>query len=138
MNNSLTLVDEMNQTEKQTYCSINLDSTENKKKVFKISEKADGVVRDILDKPFMLKDVFIQKYEKVDDSTGEVVTKTRTILIDDKGKSYASASKGLFNSLLKMFALLGMPDTWDEPIEVKIQETPINNGGKTYVVTPVI
>lgn len=138
MNNTLTLVDEIQQSEKQTYCSIPLDTVENKKKVFKISEKADGIVKDILDKPIKLKDLFIQKFDKVNDETGEIEEKVRLILIDSEGKSYASASKGLYRSILKLCALIGLPETWENPIDAVISETATKNGGKTYVISPII
>lgn len=132
-----TLLDEIELTNKQTYCSIPLDTTENKKKVFAISENADGVVADHIDESILLKDLFLQKYEKIDEETGEVITRTRTILISADGTSYASASKGLYNSVLKLIALLGKPDEWDEPIEIKVKEVSIDKG-KTYTITPVV
>lgn len=135
--NDLTLVEEIENSSKQTYCSIPLDTIDNKKKVFAISESADFKVADYLNTPILLKNVFIQKYDKVNEETGEVIPKTRTILIDSEGKSYASASKGLYNSLLKLMALLGKPDEWEEPIKVMIKEVTINKG-KTYAITPVI
>ena len=106
--------------------------------MLKIAQKADKRVADILNTPIKLANVFIQSYEKVDEETGEVQTKVRTILIDDANNSYASASRGLYNSLLKLFAILGMPDTWEKPIDIKVVEVGMKNGGKTYVIEPIV
>lgn len=136
--NELSILGEIDKSNRRTYSSLNLDSVDNKKLLLKVSQNADKRVADILNTPIKLKDVFIQKYDKVDEETGEVLTKTRTILIDSNNNSYATASKGLYNSLLKIFAILGMPDTWEEPLNIKIVETAMKNGGKTYVIEPII
>lgn len=134
----MSLVDEIENANKRAYCSIPLDNENNKKLMLKIAQKADKRVADILNTPIKLANVFIQSYEKVDEETGEVQTKVRTILIDDANNSYASASRGLYNSLLKLFAILGMPDSWEKPIDIKVVEVGMKNGGKTYVIEPIV
>lgn len=135
MQNELTLIDEMEQAQKECYTSINLDSEENRKLLFKISESADTRVSDNLNKTFMLKDIFLQRYKKVNEETGELENKTRTILIDDKGKSYASASRGLYNSVLRFMSIMGQPNTWEHPIAVIVKEVTLPKG-KTYQIVP--
>ena len=58
MQNELTLVDEMEQAQKECYTSLNLETEANRKMLFKISESADGRVSDNLNKTIMLKDLF--------------------------------------------------------------------------------
>lgn len=43
----------------------------------------------------------------------------RVVLITDDGKSYSCVSVGVYQSLKRMFALLGTPDTWKEPVKIK-------------------
>lgn len=137
MTNQLTLIDEMENYNKQCYTSINMENAENRKLLFKISESADGRVSDNLNKTIMLKDIFLQRYDKVNEETGEVEEKTRTILIDETGKSYASASKGLYNSLLKFIQIMGKPDTWEKPMAIQVQEVALPKG-KTYKIVPIL
>ena len=138
LHNDNSLLSEIENSSRQAYCSLDLSDTNNKKLLLKISQNADDTIANNLDKEFYLANVFIQRYEKVIEETGEVETKTRTILIDKDNHSYASASRGLYNSIKSLIALMGTPDNWEEPILVKVVEKGIKNGGKTYVIEPII
>ena len=43
----------------------------------------------------------------------------RVVLITEDGQSYACVSVGVYQSLKRMFTLLGTPDTWTEPVQIK-------------------
>ena len=43
----------------------------------------------------------------------------RIVLITEDGQSYACVSVGVYQSLKRMFTLLGAPDTWTEPVKIK-------------------
>lgn len=43
----------------------------------------------------------------------------RIVLITEDGQSYACVSVGVYQSLKRMFTLLGAPDTWTEPVNIK-------------------
>lgn len=75
-------------------------------------------IRKMINKNIRLKDIYCEKVTFVDKETGEESEGIRIILIDEKGESYACASKGIFNSLKKIFAIFGMPESWEEPITV--------------------
>lgn len=47
------------------------------------------------------------------------VVAPRIVLITDDGQSYACVSVGVYQSLKRMFTLLGTPDTWTEPVKIK-------------------
>lgn len=53
-----------------------------------------------------------------DGSAGKSVA-PRIVLIDKDGKSYSCVSTGIYNSLKRLFALVGSPDGWAEPVKVK-------------------
>lgn len=131
---SLTLVDELNRNSKELYCSMKMETTEDKKAIFNAMGKCDFRLSDCLNTTIMLKDVIAQKYNKVDDETGEVSEKIRTIFIDENGKTYASASNGLFSSTKKLFALMGTPDTWETPIAIQVVQTDTKQGFKTFEI----
>lgn len=43
----------------------------------------------------------------------------RIVLITEDGNSYSCVSVGVYQSLKRMFTLLGNPDTWTEPVKIK-------------------
>lgn len=49
---------------------------------------------------------------------GKVIA-PRIVLITEDGQSYACVSVGVYQSLKRMFTLLGAPDTWAEPVKIK-------------------
>lgn len=136
-NSALTLVDEMERNTKEVFCSMEGNTMEEKKKIFNAMSKCDFRVADRLNTPIALNDVIIQKYTSVNDETGEVTEKKRIILIDKDGVTYASASNGLYNSLLRLFAIIGMPNTWTEPINIEVIESETKNKTKTYEIKTI-
>ncbi len=64
-----------------------------------------------------LKDVLIHNVQIADEDTGELIQQARTVLIDDKGKTYASVSGGVIGSLQKIFAIFG-PPTYIPPMKI--------------------
>lgn len=65
-----------------------------------------------------MKDVLIHNVQIADESTGELTTQPRTIIIDDKGVTYSSVSMGVLGSLQKIFALFGQP-TYNQPLKIQ-------------------
>ena len=55
---------------------------------------------------------------KEDAPVGKVIA-PRIVLITEDGQSYACVSVGVYQSLKRMFTLLGTPDTWKEPVKIK-------------------
>lgn len=131
---SLTLQEELGRNSQEFYCSMKAETLDDKKAIFNAMGKCDFRLSDCLNKTINLKDVIAQRYTSVDAETGEVTEKIRTIFIDTEGVTYASASKGLFNSLKKVFALIGMPNTWAEPIALQVVETTTKQGFKTFEI----
>ena len=54
-----------------------------------------------------------------EDAPDDKVIAPRIVLITDDGQSYSCVSIGVYQSLKRMFALLGAPDTWTEPVKIK-------------------
>lgn len=53
-----------------------------------------------------------------DGSTGKVIA-PRVVLLSDDGHAYSCVSVGIYQSLKRLFALIGTPETWTEPVKVK-------------------
>lgn len=54
-----------------------------------------------------------------DDSLEGKTIAPRVVLITEDGQSYVCVSVGVYQSLKRMFTLLGTPDTWTEPVQIK-------------------
>ena len=80
-----------------------------------------------LDKWINLKDIVIQDVEFTDEdeSTGEVTTTEgiMVVLVDDQGKAYRAFSNGVFRDLQRLLNILGDPNTWPDPVSVKVVQT---------------
>lgn len=114
-----------------TYCSFKPKTIEDRKKLFNSLENCDVVLNDIVGTKIMLKDAFIQSYPRTDKDTGEKMSDGhRTILFDDKGKTYVTASNYFFVSLAKLFNAIGTPDVWEAPLEIEITKRDLKNGNK--------
>ena len=80
-----------------------------------------------LDKWINLKDIVIQDVEFTDEdeSTGEVTTTQgiMVVLVDDQGKAYRAFSNGVFRDLQRLLNILGDPNTWPDPVSVKVVQS---------------
>lgn len=115
-----------------TYCSFKPKSIEDRKKLFNSLENCDVILNDIVGQKIVVKDAFVQSYPRTDKETGEKMSDGhRTILFDDKGKTYVTASNYFFVSLAKLFNTIGTPDVWESPLEIEIIKRDLKNGNKS-------
>lgn len=136
--NNLTLVEELQESSKQMYCSMEVKTAEDRKKLYNLLGNCDFRLSDKLDTEIYLTNVLVQKFTNVDDETGAVEEKYRVILVDKDGKTYASGSKGLYKSLGQLLAIMGEPNTWTEPLKIKVVQVDVKNGaGKTFIIKTI-
>lgn len=121
---------ETERNSESTYCSIVCKTNEERKNLFNALEQADVLLNDVVGTEFELKDVYIHRYERVNDETGEVEPKVRIILFDSEGKSYACGSFGIFNILGRMFEVFGTPNRWEQPLKVRVVKKDIHDNKK--------
>jgi hypothetical protein len=72
-----------------------------------------------LGKTIALRNVILMPVEIADDD-GNVNTAPRIVMIDNDGVAYHAISIGLLTAVRNLFASVGEPDSWPEPIDVKI------------------
>lgn len=109
------------QTVNQTYCSFTPKSMKERKELFNALENCDVKLNDIVGQKVKVKNLFIQEYPRTDKVTGEPISNGhRTIIFDETGKTYVTASNYFFVSISKLINAIGTPDTWEEPIEIEI------------------
>jgi hypothetical protein len=68
------------------------------------------------------------------DAQGEVNTQPRVILIDSSGVAYHATSVGLLSAIRNIFATLGEPDEWPEPLDLKVVQQKGNRGFKFFTI----
>lgn len=115
------------------FCSKIVESDKDKKELFNALEQCDVVLNDIVGTEIVLKDVYCEEKQVLDDETGELKTKFRTILFDVDGKTYATGSYGIYNVIKKLCSIYGLP-TWENGIKVKVAKRPMGNGKSTLTL----
>ena len=124
-----------NEVKQNVYCSKVAETESEKKELFNALESCDVLLNDCVGEEIAVKDVYVEEKKVVDDETGEVKTKFRTILFDEDGKTYATGSYGIYNVLKKIFTIYGLPTSWDKPLKVKVAKRPIKDGKQSLTLT---
>ena len=120
----------------QTFCSKQAEKEEEKKELFNALETCDALLNDCVGQEIVIKDIYCEEKEVIDDKTGELKKKYRTIIFDMNGQTYATGSYGIFNVIKKLISIYGLP-TWEEGIKVKVAKRPIGNGKSSLTLTLV-
>lgn len=120
----------------QTFCSKVVEKEEEKKELFNALETCDALLNDCVGQEIVIKDIFCEEKEVIDDESGELKKKYRTILFDINGQTYATGSYGIFNVIKKLISIYGLP-TWENGIKVKVAKRPIGNGKSSLTLTLV-
>lgn len=119
------------------YCSKKAESEKEKKDLFNALESCDALLNDCVGQDIEIKDIYVEEKRVYDEESGELKTKYRTIIFDKSGQTYATGSYGIYNILKKIVGIYGLPDTWKEPLKVKVSKRPIGNGKQSLTLTLV-
>lgn len=123
-----------NNGENKVFCSLVAKTEDEKKDLFNTLEKCDVLLNDCVGQEIAIKDVYCEQREIIDEESGELKTKYRTILFDENGQTYATGSYGIYNVLKKIFSIYGLPQTWENPLKVKVTKKPIGNGKQSLTL----
>lgn len=129
-----------NEAVTETGTKIQVETTiQDKKEIFNI-ENGDIEVKlnDIVGQEIILKDVFMKRVEsklkqediEFNEETGEIITDTKisiiTILVDEEGKKYVTASKIFAMSMFNLTRTFGVEDI-QKGIKIRIIKKSISN-----------
>lgn len=117
----------------KTFCSKVVETEQEKKDLFNALEQCDALLNDCVGTEIEIRDVYCEEKEVLDDETGELKKKYRTILFATNGQTYATGSYGIFNIIKKLIQIYGMP-TWEDGIKVKVAKRPMGNGKSTLTL----
>lgn len=114
---SISIRDDLN-AQNNSYCSIKPTTDDEKKALFNMMNSSDERLADCINKVINVKDIYIESVE-VKNEEGVPAIAPRIILMDTDGRTYASVSIGIYNSLRKLIQVFGEP-TWANGIAVKV------------------
>ena len=117
------------------YCSKVAETEKEKKELFNALESCDALLNDCVGQEIDIKDIYVEEKQVMDDETGEIKTKYRTILFDENGQTYATGSYGIYNILKKIVQIYGLPESWEKSLKVKVAKRPIGNGKQSLTLT---
>lgn len=108
-----------------------------KKKLFNLQSHVDTMINDCVGESIRVKEVLIRKFEKplkepvVDEETGEILKDKEInyscVLIDDRGKSYATGSKTFVINLLTYLGDFEGSKDLENGIDIKIIKVSVPN-----------
>lgn len=115
---------------------IDTSTREGKIKLYSALQNAEKL-DEHLNEPLAMANAVAQAVQVTDDQTGEVSTTVRVIIVTADGKAYAATSPTLAAGLNTMFGIFGTPNTWDEPLAIKVVERRSRRGFKFFSIEPV-
>ena len=99
----------------QSFCTLVPKTEEEQMLMFNIMNQPDKKLADCINMDIELANVYAEIVEVTDEQTGEVEQAPRIVLIDKDNVSYQTVSKGILNTLAKIFQVFGTPDKWSTP-----------------------
>lgn len=114
---------------------IDTSTREGKIKLYSALQNAEKL-EEHLNEPLNMTNAVAQAVRVVDDQTGETNT-VRIIIVTDDNKAYAATSPTLAAGLNTMFGIFGTPNTWTEPLCIKVVERRSRRGFKFFSIEPV-
>lgn len=115
---------------------IDTSTREGKIKLYSALQNAEKL-DEHLNEPLLMSNAVAQAVQVTDDQTGEVSTTVRVIIVTSDGKAYAATSPTLAAGLNTMFGIFGTPNTWAEPLTIKVVERRSRRGFKFFSIEPV-
>lgn len=101
------------------YTDMNLSDRSAAVAFYNATSNPVNKLKEHVNEVLALSHVSVECVEVTNDDDDEKVVAPRVVLITADGQSYACVSVGVYQSLKRMFTLLGTPDTWTEPVQIK-------------------
>lgn len=109
------------------FCSMVAVDTKAKKTLFNATSNP-AKISSMIGKTIDLLHFYVEIIQVVSEQSGEIVNVPRVVLIDKSGNGYQGVSIGLYNAIKRIVSMFGMPETWDEPLTVEVQQIELKNG----------
>ena len=100
-----------------SYTDMDLSNIATAKDFYNAVSQPEMSLKECVNIPIAMSHVSVEVCEVHSEQDGVVIA-PRVVIIDKDGRSYRSVSVGVYQSLKRIFALFGTPDTWDDPLTV--------------------
>ena len=100
-----------------SYTDMDLSNMAVAKDFYNAVSQPDTSLKECVNIPIAMTHVSVEVCEMHSEQNGDVIA-PRVVIMDKDGKSYQAVSIGVYQSLKRIFALFGTPDTWAEPLTV--------------------
>ncbi|QXG07809.1 ssDNA binding protein [Curtobacterium phage Reje] len=77
-------------------------------------------IADELGKTIAVTHVIFQAVTMTNEQTGELQTVPRVVLMDAEGSGHHAISAPLYRDVTNLLGIIGDPNTWDKPVNVKV------------------
>lgn len=114
---------------------IDTSTQEGKMKLYSAlqdSEKLD----EHLNEPLDVVNVIAQRVAVANEESGEMNESARVIIVTEDGTSYSATSPTLLSAFNTLFGIFGTPDTWAEPMKLKVIEGKSRKGYRFFNLVP--
>lgn len=111
-----------------SYCSMAADTIDDKIRAYNAMTNASESLADHINEEIVLRHVFVEAINCLNEQTGEVNVCPRIVLISPDGTSYQAVSQGVYGSLKTIFKIFGTPDTWLFGIRCKVKRVKTRKG----------
>lgn len=125
MENEITLYNAVENELGQPYCSMQVTDEKSASMLFKAMNQPDDSLGDHINETIDVANIFIQPVAMPNQETGEMNIVPRIVLFDVEGKTYVTVSRGIYNALKNMCAIVGTPETWKAPVTIKVGQRQI-------------
>lgn len=112
---------------KKSYSSLAITTPEEKAIAFNAMNSPQFKVIDKVKETIMLKDIYVETVNCVNEKDGTIAVCPRIVLVDTEGNAYSCVSVGMFSSLHKLIQVYGEP-TWHDGLPVTITHTATRSG----------
>lgn len=99
------------------YTDMDLSNMAVAKDFYNAVSQPEMSLKECVNIPIAMTHVSVEVCEVHSEKNGDVIA-PRVVIMDKDGKSYQAVSIGVYQSLKRIFALFGTPDTWTEPLTV--------------------
>ena len=111
-----------------SYCSMAADTIDDKIRAYNAMTNASESLADHVNEEIVLRHVFVEAINCLNEQTGEVNVCPRIVLISPDSTSYQAVSQGVYGSLKTIFKIFGTPDAWRFGIRCKVKRVKTRKG----------